>query len=172
MEEKKELPKIKTFNNEELTRKEIQKRWDKYLIASFFEYKDYKMYYKRLRFYEENGITEELLKENNFTIHRMPEVYSHDRMSTRVFVCNCIPKLGEILFNYDSKSYVEKLDFLQKKIVELKLRTIVKNGKDLNREEKEEFRKTDEDFKKYNNKKALLGMEKEENNAYNWKKIK
>ena len=41
MEEKKELPKIKTFNNEELTRKEIQKRWDKYLIASFFEYIPY-----------------------------------------------------------------------------------------------------------------------------------
>jgi len=39
MEEKKELPKIKTFNNEELTRKEIQKRWDKYLIASFLNIK-------------------------------------------------------------------------------------------------------------------------------------
>lgn len=172
MEEKKELPKIKTFNNEELTRKEIQKRWDKYLIASFFEYKDYKMYYKRLRFYEENGITEELLKENNFTIHRMPECYAHDRMSTRVFVCNCIPKLGEMLFNYDSKSYVEKLDFLQKKIVELKLRTIVKNGKELNREEKEEFRKIEEEFREFKSKKALLGLAKDESNVNNWKKIK
>ena len=32
-------------------------------LPLYLEYKDYKMYYKRLRFYEENGITEELLKE-------------------------------------------------------------------------------------------------------------
>ena len=34
----------------------------------------------------------------------MPEFYAHDRMSTRVFVCNCIPKFSEMLFNYDSES--------------------------------------------------------------------
>lgn len=169
---KKELVNI---NNETLTRKEIQKRWDKVLALSFFDF-NIRMDNVLNTFFEKNGLNDTLLENSGIIIYRMPikEIKNQKYLTSRRFICAHLPKVAEILFE-TTKQQVEENPQVVIKITESKSKTLISDyslSKHLIREENKELKNTYDKFLAISFGNQLINANKEALKRSNWKAIK
>ena len=169
----KEIIKITSLNNETLTRKDIQKRWDTFLAKDFFtpEKEARPMYVNVLRFLSDNGLTSDMLKANNLTIYRMPlESNSFQfNKNSRQFVCSYMPPLAEILFNETPNTIDNNLNKILSTIVKQKIRTQMSSSNRTaieNKEDIAEFKIASAKFRAMGQSFAISDMNK--NAKTNW----